>query len=487
MRRLISFNLFLCGVFTVTLAQEQHLFTLNQAIRQAQNQSLLAKKAENKYLASYWRYETFLSELKPFLSLSTRPVNFSRAVIERYDSDLNRDVYRSQQTFSSFLNISISQQIGLTGGRIFIDSEFGRLQTLGTDPITNYFTTPIRIGFSQNLGGYNPYKWKKEIEPLAELKARKDYLLDREMVALEVIQLFFQLAEHQLISEIASFTFTQVDSLYLLSMDRFSLGTITQDDLLEIEMDRIRAQREMVSASLATKNAGDQLKSMLRISGEATLSLTLPEELPELNIDKDVALNLSRNHHPDILGFRQKVLEARQTLEQTEKNNKFQASLNASFGVNQQSVTINDAFAFPMDQQQRVLLSLDIPILDWGLRKGQREMARSNLEVIKAEVAQQQLDLEREVSNILQTIELQPGLVEQAKNIERLALRRYEITRKRFLLGGVDLLKLNASLLARNQARREYLEELQTFWIAYYSLRMMTLYDFENQQSLKMD
>ena len=59
------------------------------------------------------------------------------------------------------------------------------------------------------------------------------------------------------------------------------------------------------------------------------------------------------------------------------------------------------------------------------------------------------------------------------------ARKRYDVTRKLYLLGKSSVLDLNASTTEKDRASRSFLSSLSTFWNLYYILRSMTLYDFE--------
>jgi len=477
----------LLGCWALQLSsQEVESLTLEEAIEIAQDNSLLARQAENEYLSGYWRFRSYQAELKPFIDLTTVPVSFNRTVVERYDSELNSDVYRQQQTFNSTITLSLNQRIGLTGGSVFMETDFGRLETLGEDGFINYFATPVRVGVSQMIGGFNEFKWKKQIEPLINQKSQQAYILAKEQVALQVVQYFFEWATQQLNYELAEFNLANADTLYKLGEERYKLGTLTQDDLLELEMSQVQAQTELVQARLSIQQANYQLNILLGYGQAREWELILPNEITAYQVDPDLAIRLAHQHHPDMLDFRQQVLEAQREVEQTLKENRFQARFNASFGLNQQSGELSDVYNFPMEEQQRVLLSLNIPLLDWGMRKGQVEMARSNQEVVAVETAQAQLEFDQEVRMQALEFNVQPDLVQQARDAEALAIKRYEITRQRFVLGSVDLIKLNTSLESRNQARRNVLQSLYTYWEYVYTLRSLTLYDFETDNKLNV-
>src|SRR5690606_35555323 len=99
-------------------ALEQNVLTLNDMLDLAHQNSLEAFKAKRKYGVGYWEYRAFKSSLLPKIDLNLRPLTYNKSVIQRYDSDQNIDVFRSQQNLNSYANISATQDIGSTGTKI---------------------------------------------------------------------------------------------------------------------------------------------------------------------------------------------------------------------------------------------------------------------------------------------------------------------------------------------------------------------------------
>ncbi len=59
-----------------------------------------------------------------------------------------------------------------------------------------------------------------------------------------------------------------------------------------------------------------------------------------------------------------------------------------------------------------------------------------------------------------------------------MAAERYNVAQNRYLTGKVDITNLNIALSEKDTAKRSYLTALRDFWIAYFDLRRLTLYDF---------
>ena len=172
-------SLCLCVHFSFTPAQAQS-YSLTKVIELAKTQSVQAILARHQYLAGYWRYRAFKANYLPYIWLRTTPINFNQTVTQRFDVNNVIDVYLPQRNIHSSANLSIYQNVGITGGRVFIDSDLGRLQNFGNNPFTNYSVTPLRVGFSQPLFGYNEFKWEKKLEPLVFQLAKQQYIADME-------------------------------------------------------------------------------------------------------------------------------------------------------------------------------------------------------------------------------------------------------------------------------------------------------------------
>ncbi|MEM6805612.1 MAG: TolC family protein [Bacteroidota bacterium] len=459
---------------------------LEQVIELAQERSIPAIRAKHKYLLSYWRYRHFKASYLPYISLNTNPINFNRSVIQRFDSEKNRDVFLPQQNIYSNANLSLYQRIGLTGGSVFLDSDIGRLQNIGESPITTYSVAPIRLGLIQPLFGFNEQKWEKQLEPLAFELAKKTYVADLESISLQVITLFFELLTLQNEYHLACENVTIADTLLGIARERLALGTLTQDDVLELELRQLNSQSVQSKTEVELRKTQAILNNFLGLAGQNDLKLHLPENLITLTIDPNKALSLARNNHPIILQGKYDKIVVDQEAEKTQKENGFSTEIRASIGLNQTNNSFSGAVNDLLDQEQ-INVSISIPILDWGRRKGRSKMAQSQQALVRAEVNQIQTDFERDIRIQVAQYSIQTTQVSKAKQSKSLAERRYEITRQRFLFGNIDLLKLTNAIQAKNQTQRQYIQSLQEFWENYYTLRYLTLYNFETESGLTVN
>ena len=124
------------------------------------------------------------------------------------------------------------------------------------------------------------------------------------------------------------------------------------------------------------------LVSFLNLDKNTVIDIDLPVRPQELVIPVDKALQMAHENNPQLLGLKQNVLEAERNVDKTKKESRFNASVNASIGFNQVADNFGDVYHKPM-QQDLVSVSVSIPLVDWGVRKGKYNMARNNLNVVK--------------------------------------------------------------------------------------------------------
>lgn len=468
---------------TVLHAQQKLILDLQQTIRLANDSSLESFRAQNMYLSGYWEYRSYRANRLPSLTLDLTPAQYYRDITRRYDSEADIDVYRSQQSFYAYGSLSIQQNLDLTGGTFYANTSLGYMRNFGSNKYTQYTSVPFQIGYTQELIGYNAFRWERKIEPLKYEKVKKQYLYNTEQVAEQATTYFFELAMAQAEYDLARDNAASTDTLYRIGQERFKIAGISRADLLTLELDHVNAGNTLQTAASSLKRAMFTLASFLDLPKDTQIRLVLPGPPQNFNIPVDKALTMARENNPDFLQVRQDILEAEQEVDRTKKESRFNASINASIGFNQVAEDLGGAYRHPQ-QQDMVSVSVSIPLVDWGVRKGKYNMARNNLNVVKISSRQSEISIEEEVIMTVNDFNIQQSLVQSASRALDLADMAYEETRQRYIIGQADINSLTLSLNRQQEAQRNYISALQSYWLNYYKIRRLTLFDFASGFSL---
>ncbi len=485
MKKIISI-LLLCISSSVVYSQDSEeviILSLQEVIKLATDSSLSAFIAQNTYYAGYWNYRNFDTQKLPFLDFATTPVNFSRQVSQQYNFQDSSYYYVEEQTLSSKANLSLNQTIMKTGGNLYIDSDLGYLNNLNKISSGQYSSIPIRIGYNQQLYGFNKYKWLNLIEPLKFEKAKKQLIVSMEEISIRAVAYFFNMASAQINHEIAVTNLANADTLYSIGLKRFEISSIEQEDLFTLKLDLINSGNNVLSTLTDLRRAKMNLYSLLRLDNSLNIELKLPEDLPDLQLDPLQCLQLAMENNPDILGFMQQRLEADRDVEQAKKNSRLSANFNASFGLNQQGNDLASSYHSPLDQEI-VRVGFNIPIVDWGLSRGEHILAQKNKDVIYASMEQAEVDFRQILLLTIEEFNSQERFVLGAAASDTIAQIVYDISKRRFMMGNTDIIKLSTSKSASITAKRLYINALETYWEQYYTIRKLTLFDFEKDLSL---
>ncbi len=486
MRRITILIIFVF-LFQGFSAQEVKLqFTLDEVIALAKEQSPMAIMSRHRYRGSYWEFRTHKAKFRPSLTLNSNIPELNRS-IEPYILPDGSDSFVERNVMSSSADVRLVQNISPTGGSIFVRSGLDWIDMLDTDKENlDFRTTPISIGFRQPIKAHNSFRWEKKIEPLKYEEAKKDYIDAMEDVSERAVTYFFNLIIAQVNLQIANVNYASNDTLFKIAQGRYNIGTIAENELLQMELAFLNAGAAVNEAKIQLEINKFRLRSFLGYNETVNIELIIPSEIPDLDVDVVLAMSEAKKNSPEIISLQRQMLEADQSVAQARAEKGLTADLFASYGLTQQANVLADAYKDPQ-QEQLLTIGMQVPIIDWGLGKGKYRMAQSQQEVTRTNVMQAEIDFEQEVMLQVMQFNLQDDQVRIAAKADTIAKSRFNVTKQRFLIGNVDVLDLNIALTERDAATRNYLTTLYNYWTYYYNIRKLTLFDFENQAPLNED
>ncbi|GAB3330908.1 TolC family protein [Hymenobacter humi] len=481
MKTLILFVLLALGLFSRPVAAQAQPtgLTLDEVIAQALNRSAVGQQAVTTRETSYWNWRGYQANYRPQLGLQGTLPNFSRVITPVVQPDGNTD-FRAVRINNSDLSLTMSQNIGLTGGQIFVGSVMQRFDDFNGQ-LRRYNNQPVMVGLTQPLGQFNALRWARRIEPLRYQESQRQYVEERETIAQRVTELYFDVLLQQVNAEVARQNAEATAELLRIGQERFKLGRLSQSDLLQLELNLLDARQAQNQAQLSAQNATVDLQAYTGLADAP--ALVVPASAPRPAVLPARALEQARQNRSATLAFRRRLLLAERDVAQARGTTGFQATLLANMGYVNQAANLVDTYQ-NLQNQQRVSLAFSLPLVDWGRQKSIIKTAELARDQVQHNVAQEERSFEQTV--LSQSGQL-PALGEQlrlAGRADSLAQRRYDIARATYVLGRISLTDLTLASVAKDSARRGYIAALRAGWVAYYRLRALTLYDFERQQPL---
>lgn len=469
-------------LFSFSSFSQQEL-SLQDVIDLAHGQSLSAKKVTNSFENKYWRYNSYKKSFLPSVTFNGTLPNLNVGISEVILPDGSSKFVRTSRV-NYAASLMINQPIKWTGGNVFVSSDLSRLDILGSNLNVSYNASPFYIGYRQPIFKFNPFKWQAKIEPLHYEQAKKTSVEQSEEVSKEAVRKFFDVINKQSNYEVAKLNLANSDTLYKISNGRYNLGKIAENELLQIELTKLNAEKNLAQSELDIIISKQNLKNFLSISASENIELIVDENVPVFQVETEKAIQLANKNRSEIIGFERSLLESKRELDRVKKNNSFNADLFVSYGVTQTSPDIPGSYNNPLDKES-VNVGITIPVYNWGMSKARVKQQKANSELIEIEVAQKKINFEQNIFIQVTQFNLMKKQVEIAKKSMTVAKKRYYVSKQRFLIGKSDILTFNTALNERNQAINSYYQTLKRYWVFYYQIRKLTHYDFENGVELK--
>ena len=456
---------------------------LDDVLMQAKKNSIFYHEAMRDAAIAEASYGLYKSWLKPQVSLELNVPNYfktSREIVQPNGSIQFQPVSQN----NSFIGLSANQVITSTGGSLFASTNLQRFDDYALDQKL-YNGIPLRIGLSQPLFQFNPWKWDKKIEPLKLEVAKKQYVVDIEGIHINTVDLYFNLLLAQENLQISEKNRDINERLLKIAEERFELGKISQNDRLQLSLEYKNAVRDLSRATYEVENAYAELMTFLHtgVSSEAPV-ITIPEPLEEKNIDPNLAVEEGRKNRPELLDYQRQLLEADRAIDKAKKDYGFQADIFASYGFARGSQDLEDIYRDPITEQQ-VQLSVSVPLMDWGRRKEATAIAQAQRDFVSKRIEQDQITLDNDIRQVTYLFNQIQKEVKAQKEIVEVTDQRFNISNERFILGDISTTDLTIAQREKDQAKRAYVGKLREYWLTYYQLRQLTGYDFYNNSNIQ--
>jgi outer membrane protein TolC len=480
MNNKIIFLVSVLFVLTIPKAVGQNIFSIEDVIQRAKNQSPASKEAETRKETSYWQYRYFNTSYNPQLVLSGNAPTYSQQYISVQQPD-GSIVYRPINQTNPGVNLGLEQPIRWTGGKISANTSLNYFNNISSS-YEQWSGQVLNVQLSQPIFAFNAYKWNRKIQPFVYEESRRAFVEQSEFISRLVAGQFFDVLLQQINAQIAEFNLANNDTIYKIEQGRYNMGTTSKDKLLQVELQLLRSRQDVAQAKLDLQTNRLRLRTFMGLNDGDEFTLIMPDSIPQFEVGVDEALQYARQNRADYIAFERRRIEAERDVAQA-KGSRFATSLNATYGLNNSAPFANDIYVNPQ-KQQTLNVGFVIPVLNWGRNRASMQTALANKRLNDYIIAQDEVNFEQTIiTQVLQFAMLRLQ-IEITKKSDEVAQERYNVSQNRYLIGKIDITNLNIALTEKDNAKRSYVVALKAFWTAYYDLRRLTLYDFATKQLL---
>ena len=459
--------------------------SLDECILLARRQSVDAAVALGELKSAYWEWRSHKANLLPEVSLSANVPTYNKRY-STYQKEDGTHSYVRNDYMELDGSIYVSQKIWPTGGTLSVESSLDWMRQMSGDTSggrNQFMSMPIALTLSQPLFGVNTVKWDRRIEPIRYKEAKASFLTETEQVAMQAISLYFNLLLANENVNIAEQNLQNAEKLYEVAQAKREMGSISQNDVLQMRLGILNAQSALTSAESHRKAQMFELKAYLDV--ESDIEPIVPEEIPEVTLLYEEVLEKALANNAFANRMRRRQLEADYSVAYA-KGNMRSVTLYAQVGYTGTDRTFGDAYR-NLSSKQVVQVGVSLPLLDWGKRRGQVKVAESNREIVRNQVRQQSQEFRQNLFVLTEQFNHQRQQLRIAEEADTIAQRRYHTNVETFKIGSISTLELSDAQTAKDEARQRRISELFNYWYYYYQLRSITLWDFEKGQNINVD
>ena len=455
----------------------QTSLTLDEVIRLSQDSAITAFQSRQEYQSRQASYEAFEALRKPQLTLKVVP-NYSRIV-----SDPSRDyVYlRNYDIFSTSAQIRLTQKMLNFGGEAYIGtqaiwSEFFREGASGYP--RQFVASPLLVGYSQTLLGYNPFLWEKRVEDQRLVAARRQHEYDLRRIAEEAAVRYFHLARQQRVLKMRKDELLMSDTLLSIAREKASIAIVTLAELHSVEVQQQNAANHLAVARQEELKARTELASFLRITPtpESLALLEIPNTPPPTIYTASEVAERAMSNSPAYQHQLAELTEARHQENKTQQERGVNIGLDVNLGLQQVNNTLGSAFK---NQQLYALgaVQVTIPLADHGAAKKRHAAAVGWVERQESALQEVERLLAEDATVTLQKLQTSRALLTTTQRTVTLAEVTFNETADNYANGLCDI---NTYTLAQSRwvtAYSNYLTAMEEFWTNYYHLQTLVNYE----------
>ena len=422
--------------------------SLREAIDMARVRSVDAAVVLDELRTAYWQWRTFRADQLPELAITAK----APAYAKQYSSYMNENgdySFVRTNTLQATAELSVSQNIPLTGGRVSLVSSLDFLRQFDSPARNRFMSIPVAITLEQPLFGTNDMKWERRIEPVRYTEAKAAFL---------------------------SATVAQ---------EKRRMGQISKNDLLQMELNLLEAQAALTDSRSTYKSDMFRLRAFLDLDENTVIVPVVPSAVPHAEVRFADALDKALTNNKFARSILRRQLEADYEVARA-KGDLREINLFVQLGYTGTGSEFDAAYS-RLRSNEVASVGFSIPLVDWGKRRGKVKVAESNRRVTESENRRQTMNFNQELFILVERLANQQEQLRLADRSDEIAQRRYLTNVETYMVGALSTLELNDSRLTKDNARRDYVSQLYKFWQYWYQLRSLTLHDFSTGSDINAD
>jgi outer membrane protein TolC len=470
---MVSLNLVWSDAFA------QRTLTLEESIVIAQTGSPDIKKSKLNLFSNEKSLDAQRASMKSKFALDVTPFDYNRS---RNFNDFF-STWNTTEDYNSFANFSVSQPIAATDGRLSLINRLGYRDNFSESQEfrTKTYSNNLYLELDQPIFTYN--RNKLQLQELSLNLENAQISNSMQLLSLErnVTQSFYTVYQAQNSLIIAKDEFENQKVSYEITKNKVDADLLAKEELYQAELNLATSKSTLENNQVNLENASDDFKLILGMDLNTEINVDVDVNFITREVDLNQAIQYGLDNRMELRQRNIDIERSQFEITRTKALNEFKGSVALSVGVFGDNERAPNVYETPA-VNPRVAISFSIPLWDWGENKARMQASTANLEMSKVDLQVQRNDIIiniRKVYRNLQNLENQIEIAEQ--NVKNAELT-YDINLERYKNGDLTSIDLNRFQSQLSDKKTAMADALINYKIELLNLKILSLYDFENQQ-----
>ena len=472
--------LFLSFGFThQSFAQE---LTLRKALEIAFKNSPSIQAAAYNLDISQHNLSAQQAGLKSQFNLTLTPYQYSNAKVF---NELSSQ-YNVQELTKSEARLTISQPIIWTDGEITLTNRFGWQEAsssfTGSVPEST-FNNSLYLTYSQPLFTYNRKQMQITELELSLENAQLNYAIQKLQIERSVTQQFLSLFYSWRSLEIAEQQLANAEESFKIIESKVDAGISAPEELYQADLTRFNSQASVQNLRMQYENSQDSFKILLGLPLDNELVIVADIRKSLVDVELVKAIDHGLEYRMELRQNDISIQNALHNLIEAGAINEFKANVSATLGLTGTDPGFGQIYNSP-NIDQGVMVSLDIPLFDWGQKKHILAASQAQVDSQRLSASEEIKSIKLEIRQAHRSLQNQRTQIEIAEKNVINAQRTYDINLERYKGGDISAYDMQIYQLQLTQEQLDEVQALINYKVALLDLKIRTLWDFENNFSV---
>jgi len=375
----ILFLIFLPAIFFC-----QDYLSIEDALAMGLENSNKRSVIESNFQIKNLQFENYKKSFLPQVSINTSlPYQRSIQEVLQYDGSVS---LLERNFLGPSINFTTKQILPFTGGEISLTNSVGMNKDLENKK-TAFSSNWLNLIYSQNINGFNSYKWEKKKYVYSRKIDSITYRKQKIQLKTEVAKIYTDAYLLQIKCSLTKNNIIKAKTLLEQLTIKRDMGRALNIDTDQLQITLAQLSQKLESDKFELGYLLEQLSNHIKLEKKDSLIL-LPINDNSFEISKQklkeyfIKTNFENNAQLELV-------KADEKINKVTKEGAVSLFLQLGIGVNSSSNELNNLFNSPA-QRQTVSVGAYIPILNWGILRNNKKIAEIEKDILKKELIQTQ-------------------------------------------------------------------------------------------------